>query len=86
MELADGALRWAVFNSALDVDAGDGVILGSSSLEQIVANAASIEGGPLPLEVGAGPGHTRLAPVKPQLCQRTAANYAAGRVRPSMGV
>ena len=60
VELADGALRWAVFNSALDADAGDGVILGSSSLEQIVANAASIEGGPLPLEVGAGPGHTRL--------------------------
>lgn len=47
------AYRWVTFNSALKSELGDGVIIGSQSLEQLTQTLAWIKGGALSLEVAA---------------------------------
>lgn len=55
LTLIETALRWVVHHSALRVfekDGGhDGIIIGVSSLQQLEANVADLEKGPLPDEV-----------------------------------
>lgn len=51
MELREAALRWLVYHSCLDPTHGDAVILGASSLEQIVDNVNGAGNGPLPRAV-----------------------------------
>ncbi|KAH8888065.1 aflatoxin B1 aldehyde reductase member 2 [Thozetella sp. PMI_491] len=45
------ALRWTVHHSVLSKEHGDSVILGASSSQQLDANIAMVEQGPLPDEV-----------------------------------
>ena len=45
------ALRWLVHHSLLRGEAGDGVILGASSLAQLTQNLAAVAEGPLPATV-----------------------------------
>ena len=51
VQLREAALRWLVYHSCLDPNFGDAVILGASSLEQIVDNARCAAKGPLPRSV-----------------------------------
>ncbi|KAJ7643808.1 NADP-dependent oxidoreductase domain-containing protein [Roridomyces roridus] len=50
----EAALRWACFHSALKAENGDGIILGASRAEQVVANIEAVKKGPLPEEVVEG--------------------------------
>ncbi|KAJ7643810.1 NADP-dependent oxidoreductase domain-containing protein [Roridomyces roridus] len=50
----EAALRWACFHSALKAENGDGIILGASRAEQVVANVEAVKKGPLPEEVVKG--------------------------------
>lgn len=47
------ALRWTVHHSALDAAAGDAVIIGASSVEQMDENLNILEDGPLPPSLAA---------------------------------
>jgi aflatoxin B1 aldehyde reductase len=47
----NAALRWLVHHSALRGEAGDGVILGASSLAHLTQNLAAVTEGPLPAAV-----------------------------------
>ena len=47
------ACRWLRHHSALSAEAGDAVVLGASSTEQLAANIEDASGGPLPPEVAA---------------------------------
>ncbi|KAL9623830.1 MAG: hypothetical protein Q9160_001821 [Pyrenula sp. 1 TL-2023] len=47
------ALRWTVYHSALDAAAGDAVVLGASSVEQMEENLNILEEGPLPPRLAA---------------------------------
>ena len=49
--LSEAALRWLFYHSALQ--AGDGIILGASSLEQAQQNLAYVKRGPLPHDLAA---------------------------------
>lgn len=42
-----------VYNSALDASLGDGIVIGSSSIEQWESNLAAIQKGPLSAETAA---------------------------------
>ncbi|KXS96610.1 hypothetical protein AC578_10436 [Pseudocercospora eumusae] len=48
LSLPQVAFRWCVHHSKLDMGAGDGVVIGVSSLEQLRANLDYLEEGPLP--------------------------------------
>ena len=45
------ALRWLAHHSLLKEELGDGVVVGSSNLEQLGENLRALEGGELPGEV-----------------------------------
>lgn len=45
--VAEAALRWLAFHSALEERRGDGIIVGASRLSQLEQNLASLERGPL---------------------------------------
>lgn len=55
LTLVETALRWVHHHSALNIGTGpssrDGIIIGVSSFEQLQANLADVEKGPLPEEV-----------------------------------
>ena len=51
INLVAAAFRWLAFHSALDAEAGDGILLGASRLSQLEQNMRSIEAGPLPASV-----------------------------------
>jgi aflatoxin B1 aldehyde reductase len=51
ISMTDAAIRWLLFHSGLDAGAGDGVILGVSTLAQLQQNAAAVEHGPLPAPI-----------------------------------
>ncbi|ORY94668.1 Aldo/keto reductase [Syncephalastrum racemosum] len=45
---ADLALRWMVHHSKLNAEGGDSVIIGASSIEQLIQNLEAFKQGPLP--------------------------------------
>lgn len=45
------ALRWVLYHSALRKEAGDAVLIGASSTEQLVKNMRFVREGPLPEEI-----------------------------------
>lgn len=47
VSMTEAALRWLRHHGGLDAAAGDAVILGASTLEQLRANLAACRGGPL---------------------------------------
>ena len=51
ISMAHSALRWIVHHSALSAAAGDGVILGASSTDQLLDNLTGAQAGPLPQPV-----------------------------------
>lgn len=51
LTMVETALRWMVHHSALDVNGGDGIIIGVSGLDQLDQNLKDCEKGPLPEEV-----------------------------------
>ncbi|KAI5474926.1 aldo-keto reductase [Pseudohyphozyma bogoriensis] len=51
LSLAEIALRWARFDSALDASLGDNLIIGASSYKHLEENLRVLENGPLPEEV-----------------------------------
>jgi len=53
LTLLEIALRWMIHHSQLDYKAGDGVIIGCSSIQQLESNLTDFEKGPLPEEVTA---------------------------------
>lgn len=46
--MAEAAFRWLVHHSLLEAEAGDGIIMGASSREQLESNISSAQKGPLP--------------------------------------
>ena len=46
--LAEAALRWITHHSDLDLERGDGLVLGMSNLKHLEDNLKSMEAGPLP--------------------------------------
>jgi len=48
IEPAEAAFRWLASHSHLDVAAGDGILVGASSMKQLDQNLAAVEKGPLP--------------------------------------
>jgi aflatoxin B1 aldehyde reductase len=50
---AEAALRWLLYHSALNGEAGDGIIIGASSAEQLEQNLKASEAGPLPDSIAA---------------------------------
>jgi len=48
---AEAAYRWLVYHSFLDVDKGDGLIVGASRMDQLSSNIEYIKKGPLPEEI-----------------------------------
>jgi len=51
ISLVAAAFRWLAYHSALDSDAGDGILLGASRISQLEQNISAIEAGPLPESV-----------------------------------
>jgi aflatoxin B1 aldehyde reductase len=51
ISLVAAAFRWLAYHSALDTEAGDGILLGASRLSQLEQNISAIEMGPLPVSV-----------------------------------
>ena len=51
ISLVAAAFRWLAFHSALNAEAGDGILLGASRLSQLEQNISSIDAGPLPVSV-----------------------------------
>src|SRR6056297_312699 len=51
ISMVHSALRWIVHHSALSAAAGDGVILGASSTDQLLDNLTGAQAGPLPQPV-----------------------------------
>ena len=51
ISMAHAALRWIVHHSRLSAEAGDGVILGASTTEQLLENLKGSQAGPLPQPV-----------------------------------
>lgn len=49
--LAEAALRWVNHHSLLKAEAGDAIIVGASSVDQLKENLTSLEKGPLPEEL-----------------------------------
>jgi aflatoxin B1 aldehyde reductase len=52
VSLVAAAFRWLAYHSALDADAGDGILIGASRLSQLEQNIKAIEMGPLPESIG----------------------------------
>ncbi|HKL18965.1 MAG TPA: aldo/keto reductase [Halalkalibaculum sp.] len=48
ISMAHAALRWLLHHSELSAEAGDGVILGASTIDQLADNMNGAEAGPLP--------------------------------------
>ncbi|MFO7731820.1 MAG: aldo/keto reductase [Spirochaetia bacterium] len=48
ISMAHAALRWMLHHSLLSAEAGDGVILGASTIDQLADNMKGAEDGPLP--------------------------------------
>ncbi|KAF7190624.1 Aflatoxin B1 aldehyde reductase member 2 [Pseudocercospora fuligena] len=48
LTLPQVAFRWCVHHSKLDMEAGDGIVIGVSSIEQLRVNLDCLEEGPLP--------------------------------------
>jgi aflatoxin B1 aldehyde reductase len=48
ISLVAAAFRWLAFHSALDANAGDGILLGASRISQLEQNMDAIEAGALP--------------------------------------
>eukprot|EP01047_Picozoa_sp_COSAG01_P069443 COSAG01_NODE_10276_length_2203_cov_7.852186_2_plen_132_part_00 len=63
--IREASLRWLRHHSALSAAAGDAVILGASSVEQLVENVRESDGGALPAELIAAMdgAHAALNPV-----------------------
>lgn len=51
ISITEAAYRWMAFHSMLDVDRGDGIIVGVSSVEQLQNNVSYVLNGPLPEDV-----------------------------------
>jgi aflatoxin B1 aldehyde reductase len=49
--LAEAALRWLAYHSKLNCNHGDAVIIGASSMKQLVHNIDAIKEGPLPSNI-----------------------------------
>jgi len=45
------ALRWLKHHSQLNDDYGDGIVIGSSSVQQLEENLKAVKGGPLPQDI-----------------------------------
>ena len=46
--LVEAAFRWLAFHSSLDADKGDGIVIGTSSLDQLDQNLGAVQAGALP--------------------------------------
>lgn len=51
ISMANASLRWLAHHSKLDGAAGDGIIIGASSIGHLESNLEGAQGGPLPKEV-----------------------------------
>ena len=51
VSMAAAALRWLRHHSMLDGQAGDAIIIGASSLDQLRSNLTALDAGPLPAEL-----------------------------------
>ena len=49
--MAEAAYRWLAFNSMLDTEKGDAIIIGASKISQMAQNLQALERGPLPVSI-----------------------------------
>ncbi|WP_315122281.1 aldo/keto reductase [uncultured Clostridium sp.] len=48
IKIVEAAYRWLAFHSCLDINNGDGILIGASNIEQLMQNILLLESGPLP--------------------------------------